>query len=90
MAGGEAPAPYKEPSGPSEAKVKDPAIPNRMVSTKMANKPFLALTYKEYREKQERLHYDRRSGRPTGLLKFLVYLLLFIALTGKFITGSYL
>ncbi|KAL4264196.1 Cytochrome b5 heme-binding domain-containing protein [Pleurotus pulmonarius] len=115
MAGGEAPAPYKEPSGPSEAKVKDPAIPNRMVSTKTANKPFLA--YKEYREKQERLHNewvekkkerDEKIARgekvgplerdPTaeeevgllGLLKFLVYLLLFIALTGKFITGSYL
>ncbi len=76
-----------------------------------------ACRYKEYREKQERLHNewvekkkerDEKIARgekvgplerdPTaeeevgllGLLKFLVYLLLFIALTGKFITGSYL
>ncbi|KAL0949806.1 hypothetical protein HGRIS_009842 [Hohenbuehelia grisea] len=115
MAGGQGPAPYKEPTdGPSEARAQDPAIPGRTVSTKQANRPFLA--YKEYRDKQEALHQawlvkkkerDEKIARgekvgplerdPTaeeevgllGLLKFLVYLLIFIALAGKFITGSY-
>jgi len=37
---GEEPAPYVEPEG--TVKVPDPSIPGRMVSTKNANKPFLA------------------------------------------------
>jgi len=112
MSGGPAPPPYVEAA--SEPKVKDPAIPGRMVRNKAANKPFLA--HKEYREKQEALHAawvermkerDAKIARgeevgppeldPTaeqevgllGLLKFLVYLLIFTALAGKFITGSY-
>ncbi|KAF5387733.1 hypothetical protein D9615_000060 [Tricholomella constricta] len=110
--GGDAPEPYREPS--EDRKVKDPSIPNRMVSNKPANRPFLA--YKEYREKQEALHAaweERQKEReakiargekvgpperdPTaqtevgmlGLLKFFLYLLIFTALAGKFITGSY-
>ncbi|TFY60712.1 hypothetical protein EVG20_g7322 [Dentipellis fragilis] len=35
-------------------KVADPSIPNRMVSTKSANQPFLA--YKQYREQQQQRH----------------------------------
>lgn len=42
MAGGEAMPPYVETDSPSNPKVKDPSIPNRMVSTKPANRPFLA------------------------------------------------
>ncbi|KAF9008831.1 cytochrome b5-like heme/steroid binding domain-containing protein [Cyathus striatus] len=115
MAGGPALPPYKEPAGPSsEPKVSDPAIPNRMVSNKSANRPFLA--YKEYREQQEALHAawvqkkkerDEKIARgekvgslepdPTaqhevgllGLMKFIVYCIIFLALAGKFITGSY-
>ncbi|KAI0034435.1 cytochrome b5-like heme/steroid binding domain-containing protein [Vararia minispora EC-137] len=95
-------------------KVPDPSIPNRMVSTKRANKPYLA--YKEYRDRQEKLHQEwleRKKEReeklargeevgpeepdPThepevgvaGLLKFIVYLLLFVLLTGKFVTGDF-
>ncbi|PBK73043.1 cytochrome b5 [Armillaria solidipes] len=110
---GEAPKPYIEPE--STPKVEDPSIPKRMVSTKQANKPFLA--HKQYREHQEELHNawlerkklrDEKIARgedggreepdPTaevevgvlGLLKFLVYALIIIALAGKFITGSYL
>lgn len=49
---GKEPEPYVEPS--DTPKVPDPSIPNRMVSTKSANRPFLA--YKEYREKQAALH----------------------------------
>ncbi|TFK29272.1 cytochrome b5 [Coprinopsis marcescibilis] len=41
---------------PNELKVKDPSIPNRLVSNKPANRPFLA--YAEYRGKQEKLHQD--------------------------------
>lgn len=94
--------------------MKDPAIPNRKVADKPANRPFLA--YKEYREQQEALHKawgERMKEReakiargekvgpperdPTeqkeigllGLLKFLVYMLIFTALAGKFVTGSY-
>ncbi|RDB20546.1 Membrane-associated progesterone-binding protein 4 [Hypsizygus marmoreus] len=112
MSGGDAPPPYIEPA--TEPKVRDPSIPNRMVSDKPANRPFLA--YKEYREKQEALHTaweERQKEReakiargekvgpperdPTGqteiglfgIIKFLVYLLIFTALAGKFITGSY-
>lgn len=35
--------PYTE--DPAEPKVKDPSIPNRMVSDKPANRPFLAYVY---------------------------------------------
>ncbi|KAF9468854.1 cytochrome b5-like heme/steroid binding domain-containing protein [Collybia nuda] len=111
-ASGNAPPPYTEPS--SAPKVKDPAIPNRMVVDKPANRPFLA--HREYREKQEALHKaweERQKEReakiargekvgpperdPTaqvevgllGLMKFLIYMLIFAALAGKFITGSY-
>ena len=45
MAGGEPMAPYVEPDGPSNPKVNDPTIPNRMVSTKAANRPFLAYVF---------------------------------------------
>ncbi|KAG6885252.1 hypothetical protein C0993_004109 [Termitomyces sp. T159_Od127] len=51
-AGGPAPPIYRDP--PEKRKMKDPAIPGRMVTDKSANRPFLA--YKEYREKQETLH----------------------------------
>ncbi|KAF8665816.1 hypothetical protein AX16_000259 [Volvariella volvacea WC 439] len=54
MSGGEPSKPYKEKE--EAPKVKDPAIPNRMVVDKPANRPFLA--YKEYREKREKLHQD--------------------------------
>ncbi|KAJ7047776.1 cytochrome b5-like heme/steroid binding domain-containing protein [Mycena alexandri] len=97
-----------------EPKVKDPHIPDRMVSAKSANQPFLA--HREYRERQEALHLEwvekKRirdekiaKGEPVGplprdptqpmevgvlgLLKFLVYLTVFLALAGKFVTGSY-
>jgi len=99
---------------PDEAKVPDPSIPDRMVSAKSANQPFLA--HKEYRDRQEALHNawlekkkirDEKiaKGEPVGplepdptepmevgvlgLLKFLVYLVITLALAGKFITGSY-
>ena len=112
MAGGETPEPYRESI--SEKKVKDPSVPNRMVSNKTANRPFLA--YQEYREQQEALHTawaERQKEReakvargekvgppepdPTaqkevgfiGLLKIIFFLLLTLALAGKFITGSY-
>jgi len=115
MAGGEPIAPYVEPDAPSNPKVKDPAIPNRMVTNKTANRPFLA--HKEYRDRQQALHdewvkkkqeRDEKIARgekvgplepdPThveevgllGLLKFIVYLLLIVALAGKFITGNFL
>ncbi|KAF9535020.1 cytochrome b5-like heme/steroid binding domain-containing protein [Crepidotus variabilis] len=48
---GEKSKPYKDES---TEKVADPNIPNRMVSNKKANRPFLA--YKEYRDSQEALH----------------------------------
>jgi len=51
IARGEDPPPYKDTS---TDKVPDPSIPNRMVSNKSANQPFLA--YKEYRANQEALH----------------------------------
>ncbi|KAF5390638.1 hypothetical protein D9757_002651 [Collybiopsis confluens] len=51
---GEEPEPYREPEGTH--KVADPSIPNRMVTDKAANKPFLA--HKAYRDKQEKLHND--------------------------------
>ncbi|PPR02474.1 hypothetical protein CVT24_002023 [Panaeolus cyanescens] len=51
LSGGKPPEPYIDDS---PNKVPDPNIPNRMVSTKSANQPFLA--YKEYRVDQEAKH----------------------------------
>ncbi|KAF7331758.1 Sterol metabolism-related protein [Mycena kentingensis (nom. inval.)] len=51
---GQEPERYVAPE--DEPKVADPAIPDRMVSAKTANQPFLA--HKEYREQQERLHEE--------------------------------
>ncbi|KAF8803744.1 cytochrome b5 [Phlegmacium glaucopus] len=111
LASGEEPPPYKDTS---TDKVPDPCIPNRMVSNKAANRPFLA--YKEYRDKQEALHaawLEKKKARdekiargekveplerdPTaeeeigllGILKFIVIVLVCVALAGKFFTGSY-
>jgi len=102
-------------SQPTEEMVPDPGDPNRMVSKKAANQPFLV--YHEYKLEQQRLHqaWLQRKGEreeklargekvgpeerdPTaeeevgllGLLKFIVYLLLAIALAGRFFTGSFL
>jgi len=96
-------------------KVPDPNFPDRMVSTKKANQPFLA--YKEYRNKREAEHraWEQRMKErdemvakglkvgpkekdPTeevevgllGLLKFILYIVIFIVLAGKFFTGSFL
>ncbi|KAG5644916.1 hypothetical protein DXG03_007381 [Asterophora parasitica] len=112
LVGAPAPEPYRDPV--EERTVKDPHIPNRLVTDKPANRPFIA--YKQYREQQEALHAaweERQKEReakiargekvgppepdPTahievgvlGLLKFIVYLLIFAALAGKFFTGSY-
>jgi len=114
MAGitGAEPARYVPP--PDEPKVKDPNIPDRMVSAKSANQPFLA--HKEYRDRQEALHNEWvekkkirdakiAKGEPVGplgpdptqprevgilgLLKFVLYVTIFFALAGKFVTGSY-
>ncbi|KAJ7265847.1 cytochrome b5-like heme/steroid binding domain-containing protein [Mycena haematopus] len=114
MAGltGQEPARYVPP--PDELKVKDPSIPDRMVSAKTANQPFLA--HKEYRDRQEALHNEWlekkkirdakiAKGEPVGplgpdpteptevgilgLLKFILYVTIFVALAGKFVTGSY-
>ncbi|EAU84286.1 hypothetical protein CC1G_01282 [Coprinopsis cinerea okayama7 len=111
-AGGAAPPKYKD--DPNELTEKDPSIPNRYVTNKPANRPFLA--YAEYRAQQERLHnewlkkkkaHDEAIARgedpgplepdPTAVqevglgavLKFLLFALLFTALAGKFVTGSY-
>ncbi|KAJ6627409.1 cytochrome b5-like heme/steroid binding domain-containing protein, partial [Mycena sp. CBHHK59/15] len=97
-----------------ELKVPDPSIPDRMVSAKSANQPFLL--HKEYRDRQEALHnawVEKKKIRdakiakgeevgplepdPTepqevgvvGLLKFFLYLTIFLLLLGKFVTGSY-
>lgn len=43
FAGGDPLPPYT--GDPGEPKVKDPSIPNRMVSDKPANRPFLAYVY---------------------------------------------
>ncbi|CCM04032.1 uncharacterized protein FIBRA_06189 [Fibroporia radiculosa] len=96
-------------------KVPDPMDPDRMVSTKAANRPFLG--YSEYRTRREKEHaawLQRKKEReeklakgeevgpdepdPTeepevgclGLLKFILYAILFVLLAGKFITGSFL
>ncbi|KAK7061355.1 sterol metabolism-related protein [Favolaschia claudopus] len=109
---GQEPPRYVAP--PEELTVPDPHIPDRLVSNKTANQPFLA--HKEYRERQEALHNewlekkkirDAKIARgekvgplppdPTeatevgllGLLKFFLYTTIFIALAGKFVTGSY-
>ncbi|KAJ7477149.1 hypothetical protein B0H11DRAFT_2158246 [Mycena galericulata] len=109
---GQEPERYIPP--PDELKVQDPSIPDRMVSAKSANQPFLA--HKEYRDRQEALHnawlekkkirdakiakgepvgpLERDPTEPTevglvGLLKFFLYLSIFLALSGKFVTGSY-
>jgi predicted heme/steroid binding protein len=111
LAQGKEPPPYKDTS---TDKVPDPSIPDRMVSNKAANRPFLA--YKEYRKNREALHaawlekkkaHDEKVARgekveplerdPTGeeevgilgLLKFIVIVLVCVALAGKFFTGSY-
>lgn len=69
MAGGTPPPRYVDNS--STPKVPDPSIPDRMVSTKSANRPFLAWvlqkvpsssltdsigSHKQYRDEQEALH----------------------------------
>ncbi|KAF8165107.1 cytochrome b5-like heme/steroid binding domain-containing protein [Crassisporium funariophilum] len=67
MAGGDAPPPFIDTS---EGKVQDPYIPNRMVSNKSANRPFLA--YKEYREKQEALHtawLEKKAARDAKIAR---------------------
>ncbi|KAH8105496.1 cytochrome b5 [Cristinia sonorae] len=50
----------KHEAGPTkedlQPKVQDPMDPNRMVSTKAANRPFLA--YAEYRKEKEKLHEE--------------------------------
>ncbi|KAI0253167.1 cytochrome b5-like heme/steroid binding domain-containing protein [Lactifluus subvellereus] len=46
-------------------KVADPAIPDRMVSTKRANQPFLA--YKAYRDEQAKLHAAWREREDARL-----------------------
>ncbi|KIY45985.1 cytochrome b5, partial [Fistulina hepatica ATCC 64428] len=105
--------PYVTPE--DEPRVPDPTNPERMISAKSANKPFLA--YREYQRKQKEEHeawLERKKEReekrargeevgpeerdPTqpeevgvlGLLKFLIFIIVFILLFGKFIAGSYL
>ncbi|KAH9943005.1 cytochrome b5 [Epithele typhae] len=95
--------------------VEDPSVPGRQVSTKQANRPFLA--YAKYRQERQQAHDDwvkRMEERkekiargedvgpeepdPTaevevgcsGVLKFMLYALIFAVLAGKFFTGSYL
>jgi len=51
-------------------RVPDPSIPNRMVSSKPANRPFLA--HKEYRDRQEALHnawLERKNERDEKLAR---------------------
>jgi len=96
-------------------KVPDPVEADRMVSTKQANRPFLA--YSQYRAKREKEHdawaqrmkeRDEKIARgekvgppepdPTevpevgclGLLKLVLYVAIFLVLSGKFFTGSFL
>lgn len=56
------PDPNFKDDGP---KVPDPAIPDRMVSTKRANQPFLA--YKAYRDEQAKLHAAWREREDARL-----------------------
>lgn len=61
------PDPNFKDDGP---KVPDPAIPDRMVSTKRANQPFLA--YKAYRDEQARLHaawLERENARQAAIAR---------------------
>jgi len=66
MVGGEAMPPF-EPDDPSCSEVEDPAIPNRMVSTKSANRPFLAyvlimsFSIKSKRELKARIVIERTA-----------------------------
>jgi len=67
LSGGEGPPPYVDDS---TNKVADPSIPNRKVSNKSANRPFLA--YKEYREKQEALHaawVEKKKARDEAIAR---------------------
>ncbi|KAF8204831.1 cytochrome b5-like heme/steroid binding domain-containing protein [Pholiota molesta] len=67
LSGGEAPPPFVDDS---PDKVPDPYIPNRMVSTKTANQPFLA--YKEYRDQQEAIHaawLEKKKARDEKIAK---------------------
>ncbi|KAI9433298.1 cytochrome b5 [Lactarius indigo] len=56
------PDPNYKDDGP---KVPDPAIPDRMVSTKRANQPFLS--YKNYRDQQAKLHAAWREREDARL-----------------------
>jgi len=56
------PDPNFKDDGP---KVPDPSIPNRMVSTKSANQPFLK--YKAYRDEQAKLHAAWRAREDERL-----------------------
>ncbi|KAH8984598.1 cytochrome b5-like heme/steroid binding domain-containing protein [Lactarius akahatsu] len=56
------PDPNYKDDGP---KVPDPAIPDRMVSTKRANQPFLS--YKNYRDEQAKLHAAWREREDARL-----------------------
>ncbi|KAH9987903.1 cytochrome b5-like heme/steroid binding domain-containing protein [Russula compacta] len=61
------PDPNFKDDGP---KVPDPAIPDRMVSTKRANRPFLA--YKAYRDEQAKLHaawLEREQARQAAIAR---------------------
>jgi len=65
---GETPERYVAP--PEETTVKDPSIPNRMVSNKTANQPFLA--YREYKDRQEALHkawVERKKERDEKIAR---------------------
>jgi len=67
LSGGQGPPPFVDES---TNKVRDPSIPDRMVSTKSANRPFLA--YKEYREQQEALHaawLEKKKARDEKIAK---------------------
>jgi len=61
------PDPNFKDDGP---KVPDPSIPDRMVSTKRANQPFLA--YKAYRDEQAKLHaawLERENARQAAIAR---------------------
>ncbi|KAJ6567286.1 hypothetical protein DFH09DRAFT_1314402 [Mycena vulgaris] len=106
---GQEPDRYIAPTdGASWQLSSDPSIPDRMVSAKAANQPFLA--HKEYRDRQEALHnawvekkkirdakiakgepvgpLERDPTEPrevgvVGLLKFILYLTIFLALSAS-------